>query len=478
MMVQSALPISEQAAIRQYDRRRRLASNQIIVSAFIIILALIIVVFTAYSITQANLATYLIDGVFAVSLGLYGVSYWATRHENLRLAALTTVLSTDMTIIVAALLWITLLGRPMSGTALNPVTFAQFTSLCIPIILAGVLGEFWLVLATTLLMNVAALLFCALIPVDSLLSLFVALVISQQWAFTAITLTISRLYQRTLAELGQAYIQAQQLDQLKDQFITNVNHELRTPVMTLQGYIEFLRLKHAGMSAEQLTTSLDRASRTGYTLLNLLNSILEVRNIDQEMPAFDPETVVVKTALEQALLLIDPREGNFGERDVRVQIPNHLGIWGEPVRVQQILTNLLSNANKYSPAGTPIEVIAQRVADEPRKSGLLGRRVGQHPMIALRVRDYGQGIPPDQVALLFNRFVRLPRDLASNISGNGLGLYLCRVLAESMGGRIWVESTGVAGQGATFHVLIPATTLVASDPDITQPRMHSLARPK
>ncbi len=75
--------------------------------------------------------------------------------------------------------------------------------------------------------------------------------------------------------------------------------------------------------------------------------------------------------------------------------------------------------------------------------------------VEIRVRDYGLGIPPDQIPLLFNRFVRLPRDLASSVVGSGLGLYLCRVMTESMGGTIRVESSGVEGEGSTFFVRLP-----------------------
>ena len=76
-------------------------------------------------------------------------------------------------------------------------------------------------------------------------------------------------------------------------------------------------------------------------------------------------------------------------------------------------------------------------------------------MVDISVQDQGLGIPPEQAELLFRRFVRLPREIASNIHGNGLGLYLCRVYAEAMGGRIWVESTGVEGAGSTFHLRLP-----------------------
>ena len=77
-------------------------------------------------------------------------------------------------------------------------------------------------------------------------------------------------------------------------------------------------------------------------------------------------------------------------------------------------------------------------------------------MVEIRVRDCGQGIPPDQIPLLFHRFVRLQRDLASKVPGNGLGLYLCRVFAEAMGGSITVESTGRPDEGATFILRLPA----------------------
>jgi signal transduction histidine kinase len=76
-------------------------------------------------------------------------------------------------------------------------------------------------------------------------------------------------------------------------------------------------------------------------------------------------------------------------------------------------------------------------------------------MVHITVRDHGLGIPPDQIPLLFNRFVRLPRDLASNVVGNGLGLYLCAVFAQAMKGRIWAESTGADGEGSTFFVSLP-----------------------
>jgi signal transduction histidine kinase len=107
------------------------------------------------------------------------------------------------------------------------------------------------------------------------------------------------------------------------------------------------------------------------------------------------------------------------------------------------MRNLLTNACKYTPAGTPITVSAAPLgaAEHPR---------GQAGMVCVRVRDEGPGILPEQQARIFERFVRLPDTAASAQPGSGLGLAICKQLVEAMGGTIWVESTGRAGEGACF----------------------------
>jgi signal transduction histidine kinase len=257
---------------------------------------------------------------------------------------------------------------------------------------------------------------------------------------------------RDLVDAQVASQRAQQLDDLKNQFISSVNHELRTPLMTMQAYIELLRARHEQIATPRRGVLIEEVGRTSDALVDLVQSILEVRRLDQETGDFPREAVAIQDALEKAIVLVNPREAEVQERALRVQIPHGLAIWGEPVRLQQILTNLLTNAVKYSPPGTDVEVSAQLTSSKKR-----ARRLGEGgPQVEIVVRDYGFGIPPNEAPLLFNRFVRLPRDLASKVVGSGLGLYLCRTLTEAMGGRIWVESTGIPGEGSAFHVVLPA----------------------
>ncbi|HEU5367017.1 MAG TPA: ATP-binding protein, partial [Ktedonobacterales bacterium] len=218
-----------------------------------------------------------------------------------------------------------------------------------------------------------------------------------------------------------------------------------------------LDMSLATVSPERLQRATPGAMRAAENLRTLLASILDASRLEQGPGDFTPERVPLAEAIVAALQLLDPNEGNLRERELRIRVPKGLSIWGEPVRLQQILTNLLSNALKYSAPGTPIEVTA-RVLIESAPASPRRRRAAPgtgRRLVEITVRDWGLGIRPEQIPLLFQRFVRLPRDLASNVVGNGLGLYVCRICAEAMGGRIWVESTGVEGEGATFHLRLP-----------------------
>ena len=319
----------------------------------------------------------------------------------------------------------------------DALSLIQGASLVIAIALIGLLGDLRAIIIGTAIINVVTVIILVRAPrpeplqpiLDGQIALILSVTLTYQWAVAVVMIAIWLTYQQPLRALGVSFARAQRLDTLKAQFITHINHELRTPIMTLQGYIDYLRLGRRRLPEQEVDRSLETASRTADTVVDLLTSVLDIRRIEAD-DTFAAEPVPVRAALDGAMALIDPRVSEGVLRDLRVEIPDRLTAWGDRARTQQILTNLLSNALKYSPPETPIEVTAQLIT-APTFFFLMIRRPPRstRDQVEIVVRDYGQGIPPDQLSLLFNRFVRLPRDLASNVAGTGLGLYLCRVFA-------------------------------------------------
>lgn len=282
------------------------------------------------------------------------------------------------------------------------------------------------------------------------------------WGIALLLLAQWRSYQRLLLELADVRTQverARRLDELKDQFIRNVNHELRTPIMALLGYVDLLMNAENRRSPERVERYVQRAERAGQSLRALLAGILDTRRLGAVPGSLAPARVDLMTLVVDVIPLI-PGETAGGapvERALRVNMTPGLAVWAEGIKAQQVFINLLGNAVKYSEPGTPVDIEAHLVNDDgSARRRWFQREAPQPPTVEIVVRDYGLGIPPESQPLLFQRFMRLPRELESNVMGTGLGLYLARTLVESMGGSIRVQSSGVPGEGAAFIVRLPA----------------------
>ncbi|MFI5273113.1 MAG: sensor histidine kinase [Ktedonobacterales bacterium] len=465
----------EHEIYRDYERGRRLQLARILVPTLALIQFGVFVVSVAFILRVRYAAP--TEQIFLVNTALVGACALLhasglrfIRRGEVTRATFSVIIPAGITIVVPLLVYDIFDAGAMGGTSpILAITLGEMVGTLVLIVLAGVMAtNRWVLVTTTLLMNVFTIFIltsalqagAAARLLGSELLLLVTFPMLVQWAVAGILFAAAGTYFQTLRELGDvrvAYARAQQLDELKDQFITHVNHELRSPVMAIQGHVELLLLTEQTLSSDERHTYLERAKRAGDNLVSLVTSVLEMRRLDQSAEAFTAEPVELRAALTAALDLIDPRESNHVQRELRVSIPPQLAVLAEPVRVRQILTNLLSNALKYSPSGTPVEVAAAVV--QPQRGGgarrLRGGAAVAAPLVEITIRDYGFGIPPDQLPLLFTRFVRLPRDLASSVAGNGLGLYLCRALAHAMGGTIWAESSGVEGEGSTFHLRLP-----------------------
>jgi signal transduction histidine kinase len=243
--------------------------------------------------------------------------------------------------------------------------------------------------------------------------------------------------------------QQQQLSHIKDQFILNVNHELRTPLTAVYGYLELLLEYSTQLDSATQATFLKNAMYSCEELQLLVSNVLDTIQVGSDKDAIYLEDLPVIDVIYEVVEHFDPRQQR--EYPVRVKAPAHLVVRANGQYFRQVLRNLLSNAFKYAPVDAPIYIDAS----------LYGNVVqANHPApeVCISVRDEGPGIPPEDIPRLFGQFVRLKRDVSGNVRGTGLGLYVSKQLVEAMGGRIWVESTGVIGEGSCFRFTLPCVT--------------------
>jgi signal transduction histidine kinase len=249
-----------------------------------------------------------------------------------------------------------------------------------------------------------------------------------------------------------AYEQQRQVNQFKDQFIMNMSHELRTPLAQVYGYLELLIDYHAQLDSIQQISFLSNAASSCRELIQLVNTVLDATRLNSEVKSPQCVDVPVRSLVQEVLEQFEPRQrSNFS---IHLDVPADLAVLADPQYLRQVVRNLISNAFKYAPQQTTISIIAVNHGQADEDSGIVCP-------VCIYVRDQGPGIPPEETGALFQKFVRLKRDMTSTIRGTGLGLYVSKQLIEAMHGRIWVESSGIDGEGSCFCFMLPGTTAPA-----------------
>jgi signal transduction histidine kinase len=244
---------------------------------------------------------------------------------------------------------------------------------------------------------------------------------------------------RMCEELGRLYQQLQSFSENKSQFIANVSHELRTPLNAIIGLTDMLVTNAARFGTEKAQEPLQRVNRAGTHLLGLINQVLDLSKIEAGKLELNPQMVQLTPLIDEVVGTARQLAEQNKNRLV-VEAPADLGaLTVDPMRLRQILLNLLSNACKFTKEGE-VALQARKLTD--------GR-----DWIELAVADTGIGLTAEQQAKLFQEFTQADSLTARRYGGTGLGLAITRKLACMMGGDVTVTSE--PGKGSVFTVRLP-----------------------
>jgi PAS domain S-box-containing protein len=226
-----------------------------------------------------------------------------------------------------------------------------------------------------------------------------------------------------------------QAEELKSTFVSAVSHELKTPVALIKGYAETLRREDADWDRETMQDSLEVIAEEADHLTHLIDSLLAASRIQAGGLKLEPTDVHLARLAER---VVDGFRTQTKNHEFELDFPQELPpVWGDPERLQEVLSNLVSNAVKYSPEGGKVWV---------------GGRLDKTGT-TVYVADQGIGIPSEEQIRVFERFYRVESGLHRSTEGTGLGLYLVKAIVEAHGGRVWVESA--PGRGSIFAFTLP-----------------------
>jgi signal transduction histidine kinase/CheY-like chemotaxis protein len=260
---------------------------------------------------------------------------------------------------------------------------------------------------------------------------------------------------RLLEEVRAANGRLKELDRLKSQFLANMSHELRTPLNAIIGFSELIGDGLAGPTTPEQADYLSNINASGRHLLALINDILDLSKIQAGRMTLERQRLTVTGLVAEVQAIIAPLTARK-QQQFNVQIiPNLPQIEVDPLRLKQVLINLLGNASKFTPQGGQVALRVTRIESD---------------LLLFSVSDTGRGIPPAAQDTIFEEF-RQVQDAADREEGTGLGLAIARRLIELHGGRIWVESSGQPGLGATFYFTLP------TQPDQPAPALPDQAAP-
>ena len=232
--------------------------------------------------------------------------------------------------------------------------------------------------------------------------------------------------------------QRKELDKLREDFVSTVSHELRTPLTSIMGWTETLLTERPGPLNELQQRFLTISYESSQRLSKLIEEILTVSRVQQGTLRLQQEPFFPNQVIEAVMSMLNSLAKTKNIRiDIEDHWPEQIELMGDATRIEQVLTNLVGNAIKFSPDGSSISVLSRH----------------DRGNWTMKIRDNGIGIPKDETERLFERFYRASNAAAAQVQGTGLGLYVCKAIIEGHAGEIGLES--VENQGTTAWFSIP-----------------------
>jgi signal transduction histidine kinase len=271
-----------------------------------------------------------------------------------------------------------------------------------------------------------------------------------------LNLDLERRIEERTAELKQLNVELADANRAKDVFLATLSHELRTPLTPVVGWIKLLR--SGTLDEKSVAQALDAIERNAWLQSRLIDDLLDTSRIATGKLHFEPKPTDLNTIVKAA---VDTVRASAGSRNIELSMtlwPSSLIVLGEPVRLQQIAWNLVSNAIKFTDPGGKVNVTTQ----------LDGKQA------QLTVVDTGVGIAPEFLPHVFDRFRQADGSTSRRHGGLGLGLAIADALAKMHGGRLEALSDGV-GKGARFSLRMDLARTEKVAPETVDTRSHSFA---
>lgn len=260
--------------------------------------------------------------------------------------------------------------------------------------------------------------------------------------------------EKTVSAQQAALAESEHANRMKDEFLSTLSHELRTPLNAILGWSQLLRSED--MPPEEIHAGLETIERNARVQTQIIDDLLDMNRIISGKVRLDIQKVDLSQVISDALETVRHGAEAKGIRLQQVLDPLAGPVSGDPSRLQQVVWNLLSNAIKFTGKGGRIQILLERVNSH----------------VEITVSDTGQGISPEFLPLVFERFRQADSSTRRKHGGLGLGLAIVKHLTELHGGAVRAKSPGV-NQGATFSIALPLTVVQhRDDPQERQPKVQ------